>query len=375
MIKLGLEIFERPDFDLASAFAGRDDRTSSAHPMLPPSLASTYGSWLISLFLETILYGIGVLQTFLYFQWWPTDNWAIQGPVVIVMLFETSQITFFFSSTYYRFVQKFGEPQVDLIWSDSFQLLANYLTVFTVQMYLASRIYRLTRESIRMHRTSSVGIYIVILLAFVQISAGIAQTILSYQLRSYSKLEQTKATTILQTAASLACDVVITVHLCVFLARNKDGMPRTQKMLNSLIMNAVIRGILTAASSAATMILFLVFPNTFWFFLSLAPNSKLYMNSMLAVLNMRQHIRDKALPNGWGTIDLGELGSNGPGTGRSEMVSAVEFVKPEVSVLEVGIGPDQLIVIPGPKEEEETVPGTKEESAYPSTDSTATETA
>jgi hypothetical protein len=36
-------------------------------------LDSTYGAWLVALFLETFLYGIGALQTWLYFAGRPTD--------------------------------------------------------------------------------------------------------------------------------------------------------------------------------------------------------------------------------------------------------------------------------------------------------------
>ncbi|KAJ7620010.1 hypothetical protein DFH06DRAFT_1467499 [Mycena polygramma] len=311
-----------------------------------PTLPSTYGAWLISLFLETILYGIGIVQAWLYVQWWwQKDGWSVKASIIIVMFFETTQISFFFRSTYFRFVQRFGLVQEDLIWSDSLQLLANYLTAFAVQIFFASRIYRLTRENVRMYRTSAVGIYIVIILALTQMSAGIAQTILSYRLRSFSKLDETKvspnvlqgcapltrflqAITTLQTAGSLSCDIVITVYLCVFLQRNKSGLPRsTEKMLNALMINAVNRGMLTAISSALTMVLFLVTPNTFWFFLGLAPNSKLYMNSMLATLNMRQHIRDKVLMNNLHTIQMGDIQTDGQQAGQMTF-SAVEFSKP-----------------------------------------------
>ncbi|KAJ7748767.1 hypothetical protein DFH07DRAFT_961967 [Mycena maculata] len=299
-----------------------------------PSLASTYGAWLVSLFLETILYGIGFLQACLYFQWYPTDAWSIKFPVALVLqvdylwFFETTQISFFFRSSYVRFVQEFGIVQVDLLWSDSLQLLANYLSAFTVQIYFTSRIYHLMKEPIdsNMHKASGLGVYAVGIFAVVEISAGIAQTVLSYQLRSFAKLENTKAITTLQTAGSLACDIGITVYLCVFLARNKTGLPRTEKMMNALMINAVNRGMLTALSSAFTMILFLVYPDTFWFFLSLAPNSKLYMNSMLATLNMRHHVRKMA--GEWNTVELGTDTGTGRTAHRRAFVSAVEFVRP-----------------------------------------------
>ncbi|KAJ7274185.1 hypothetical protein C8J57DRAFT_253584 [Mycena rebaudengoi] len=221
-------------------------------PEYPP-LGPTYGAWLVSLFLETILYGIGALQCFLYFQWW-SDGWRIKTTGECCTLyrsqdpcrraFETIQIVFFFHSTYIRFVERFGFIQTDLLWSDSVQLLANYLSAVTVQIYFASRIYQLTSERIG-YNSSRSGIYIVLGLAVTGVAAGITQTILTYELRSFLKLEETKAITTLQTAASLACDVVITVYLCVFLHRNKTGIPRTNTMLNTLIINAVNRGMLT----------------------------------------------------------------------------------------------------------------------------------
>ncbi|KAJ7499664.1 hypothetical protein FB451DRAFT_1385348 [Mycena latifolia] len=310
-----------------------------------PTVESTYGPWLISLFLETLLFGVGALQVGLYFRWYPKDNWRIKLFVFLVVFFETTQITFFYRSTHYRFVQKFGVLQNDLIWSDSLQLLANYLSQFTVQMclpslcaenqalifssYFASRIFRLTKERVKMFKVSTVGIYVIILLAFIQISAGVAQTIWTYRLRSYLKLDETKAITTLQTVASLACDIGITVFLCVFLKRNKNGLPRTESMMNSLMLNAVHRGMLTAACSALTTALFLAFPDTFWFFLPLAPSSKLYMNSMLATLNMRQHFREKYLTHGViNSIQMGSMHTHVPGRNS---VSAVQFVKPSMT--------------------------------------------
>ncbi|KAJ7196927.1 hypothetical protein GGX14DRAFT_574423 [Mycena pura] len=170
----------------------------------------------------------------------------------------------------------------------------------------------------------------VVLLAVVQISAGIAQTVWSYQLRSFARLDETKAITTLQTAASLACDICITLYLCYYLGRHKNAMRRTQKVLRALMMNAVNRGMLTSLTSAGTMILFLAFPDTFWFFLSLAPNSKLYMNSMMATLNMRQHVRNRLFPKDmeWDTIQLNDVSASVSGTAPRPSISVVEFVKP-----------------------------------------------
>ncbi|KAJ7909880.1 hypothetical protein B0H13DRAFT_2329921 [Mycena leptocephala] len=327
-------------------------------------LDSTYGVSLAALFLETILYGMGVLQGWIYFADRPvTDSRVTKALVLIVLALETIQVVFFFRSSYFRFVERFGQIQIDLIWADSLQLLAAYLSAFTVQMYTSSSIfYQNTADrcflQLLRHSNSqanqmraklsllAIGIYTIacydppttysfvhhffqLTLDVVQILAGIAQTILSYDLRSFEKLGETKAVTTLQTAASLACDLLITTYLCVFLGSKKGEMMKTNTMMDLLIRDAINRGALTALSSGVTMVLFLALPDTFWFFLGLAPSSKLYMNSMLATLNMRKRTREKLDTNdkGWNSIPLGTVPTiNGPKKiqGHSP-IAAVDF--------------------------------------------------
>ncbi|KAJ7618504.1 hypothetical protein FB45DRAFT_168609 [Roridomyces roridus] len=277
-------------------------------------LAGTYGVWLVSLFVETFLYGIGFLQVWAYFAHLPTDPPYIKTTVLGVLFLETVQVIFFFYSSYDRFVNRFGETQLQLIWADSLQLLAAYLGAFVVQIYFAHRIHRLTKGRPKFS-ISAFGLYIIFAFAFVSIVAGVVQTATSYHLRSYLKLDQTKAITTVQAASSLACDGLITVYLWIFLSRQKGEFMRTNSLMDSLIHDAITRGLLTAVSSLANMVLFLAIPNSFWFFLGLAPSSKLYMNSMLATLNGRQSRRDKldSTDKGWHTFPMATIPAGGVG--------------------------------------------------------------
>ncbi|KAK6996262.1 hypothetical protein R3P38DRAFT_3628849, partial [Favolaschia claudopus] len=269
-------------------------------------LDSTYGAWFISLLLETILYGMGILQTWNYFAARATDPRAVQATVAVVFFLETVQVIFFSISSYSRFVRNFGEIQVELLWCALF--------LSSIGFYFASRIHRLT-EARKPLSLSALGIYIILLLSITQIVAGIIQTVWSYELRSFLKLGTTKAITTLQSAASLACDMLITTYLCLFLKSQKGEMMKTNSMMDLLIYDAINRGVLTALSSGVNMVLFLAVPDTFWFFLGLAPSSKLYMNSMMATLNRRQHFREAIDYNdkGWNSIPMGTLASNAGG--------------------------------------------------------------
>ncbi|KAF7355609.1 hypothetical protein MSAN_01478200 [Mycena sanguinolenta] len=298
------------------------------------SLDGTYGVWLVSLFLETMLYGMGVLQAWAYFAAGPTDIASVKSTVLLVLTLETVQVAFVFRSSYFRFVERFGEIQLDLIWADSLQLLAAYVSAFVVQLYFMSRIHKLTKGRSKFS-LSAFGIYIILLLAVVQMVAGIIQTVRSYELRSYLKLGETKPITTLQAASSLACDLLITLYLYLFLKSQKGDMMKTNSLMDMLIYDAINRGVLTSLSSALNMILFLAFPNAFWFFFGLAPNSKFYMNSMLATLNSRQRIRDKIGGNGkgWNSTPMATLASNTPKKIQGQAsFAAVDFEMASVDI-------------------------------------------
>jgi hypothetical protein len=66
------------------------------HPLrMSTSLDSTYGVWLVSLFLETLLYGMGVLQTWIYFASRPTDSVACRRytKTMFQCLYNTQRLT------------------------------------------------------------------------------------------------------------------------------------------------------------------------------------------------------------------------------------------------------------------------------------------
>ncbi|KAJ7846165.1 hypothetical protein B0H13DRAFT_2675673 [Mycena leptocephala] len=299
-----LPLFSIPTDSQAADSLPARSITWSTLPHMSIPLDSTYDVWMVALVLETFLFGMDVLQTWIYFAGRPTDVASIKWTVLVVL------------SSYFRFVQRFGEIQIDLIWVDSLQLLAAYLSAFMVQLYFATRIFKLTKGYRGKSLVLTIGIYTFLGLAVVQIVAGITQTVWSYKLRSFLNLGETKAVTTLQAAASLACDLLITIYLCLFLESQKGEMMKTNSMTDMLVHDAINQGTLTALSSGVTMVLFLALPDTFWFFLGLAPSSKLYMNSMLATLNTRQRIRDKIATNykGWNSIPMGTIATTMPKT-------------------------------------------------------------
>jgi len=168
---------------------------------------------------------------------------------------------------------------------------------------------------------------IITALALTQIGSGLAQTIITVKLTSFTQLSSTKAVTTLQAAATLLCDCVITSSLVRTFGNHKGSVKSTNSMLNNLMINAINRGMLTAICAALNLILFLALPGTFYFFIGLELSGKLYMNSALATLNSRNHIINKSHHNGsseWNAIQMDGLSNN---TARSTTVNEDRHVR------------------------------------------------
>ncbi|TFK37071.1 hypothetical protein BDQ12DRAFT_685763 [Crucibulum laeve] len=235
-------------------------------------LDSTYGIWLVALFLETMLYGAGLLQAWLYFHWYSKDHWG------------TLQITWFFASTYICLIDNFGNFPALLV------INWRYLSAFIVQLYFAYCIYSLNKKKL-------VAPILIVILVLVEM----ALTVKTIELGSFTFLTDTKAIFTLHSSAAAACDIVITFSLVRTLGKRKRGIRSTNSMLNMLIINAINRGMLTTICAALNMILFLALPGQFFFFY----RSLVYMNSALSTLNSRQHILNKSSELEWQSIPIG----------------------------------------------------------------------
>ncbi|PPR01338.1 hypothetical protein CVT24_006340 [Panaeolus cyanescens] len=251
---------------------------------MAPVLTSTYGVWLVSLFLETILYGCGLLQAWLYFHWYHDDRILIRGMVLLLVVLETLQIVFIFASTYSCLIIHFGDFAYlqEINWADEAQF-PTYISTFIVQIhsYWYADLLRLPYGT---DIPACLSLFVII---------DLVQEVKLVKLNLWSTLSTTSSTYVLQSAATLACDLLITGSLLFRLNSSRTGLRSTNSLLDKLMINAINRGGLTAFAAAWNLILFIAIPNTFWFVIGYFISSKLYMNSALASLNSRQHIRNQ----------------------------------------------------------------------------------
>jgi len=126
-------------------------------------------------------------------------------------------------------------------------------------------------------------------------------------------------------------DVLITLCLCTWLYRQKSGADGwvagqafgTDKILDTLILYAVSRGVLTAVTQILFLTLNLAFPHaTYWSPFHQAVG-KLYVNSVFATLNVRSTFAN--VENKMTTLSFAVVRTEtGTGTGSNHTAAAPE---------------------------------------------------
>ncbi|KAJ7126285.1 hypothetical protein C8R44DRAFT_980102 [Mycena epipterygia] len=254
---------------------------------MPSRLAPTFGQWLVALFLQSLLYGAGILQVYLYFFWYHKDSWTIKTAVILLTIFETFEMGVFFSATYSYLIDGFGDFDHlnEYNWQTFATLAGIYASTLVAQLYFAHTIYRL-------HQKNKIVPLLIVFLALGALGGGIGQIVRNSDVHGFLNLHETTVTRTLQASFSIACDILITASLCWRLNKQRTGIQSTQVLLNWLIMTAVNRGVLTMLSAVLNLILFSVKPRAFYFIVWILLSGKFYMNSMLATLNTRQYARE-----------------------------------------------------------------------------------
>ncbi|KAJ7083940.1 hypothetical protein B0H15DRAFT_932178 [Mycena belliarum] len=344
--------------------------------------------------IATTLYGISVLQAYLYYRNYPADHWGLKITVGLLWVLDTLCTIFVAHSLYTYFVLNFGKnPTVDLIipWSFTSEKFLVTLITFVAQCFYARTIWKISNSLIL---SLFVGILAVVTFALgivttVHLYVSVAHVCFLLELINPASFQTPLATSISARSFQILSglvqglaafnDVVITVCLCAWLYRQKKGTTGramgqtfgTEKILDTLILYAVSRGVLTAVTQFMFLTLNLALPHaTYWMPFHQAVG-KLYVNSVYATLNVRHSFSEPAEPvnsklsfmNGVDSTATGTASGTGAETsnltGSGTMGSAPQRrLKPLLFSAGSGTGTDSLDI-----EHTDTQPGEKDAAA------------
>ncbi|KAI0654623.1 hypothetical protein C8Q70DRAFT_508745 [Cubamyces menziesii] len=272
-----------------------------------PHLDQTFGSLLVGTYITLVLYGLTVHQAFRYYRIYRQDVPRLRGLVSGLLLADTVYVVLCTYSCYHYLVTSYFKAEALVSGTWSLRLMAPTTGVIIV---LSQSFY--FRRAVLIGSWYKTYIAIVLILMLGEIGFTIAVTVDSFLRETFERFSG--ATWMVSAAFALAVviDVIISTTLIMTLRKSRTGFKRTDTVLHILVVYTINTGLLTGTFSALSLILAVVRPNDLIFFACNMITTMLYSNSMLAVINSRRFLTQRATaPLGTGTsIDLNTITTN-----------------------------------------------------------------
>ncbi|EIW74999.1 hypothetical protein CONPUDRAFT_85678 [Coniophora puteana RWD-64-598 SS2] len=248
------------------------------------SVAGIVGPIEVGVQISNVLYGLSVIQTFVYFAHFGKDPWPTRAVIVTMMGLETLHQGFIgvnlWDMTVLAFQNQFALDTISQ--ASAAVVIISVLIIVIVEGFFCYRLWRLSKNPV-----------IPLLCILLSLIGSISAIILAHQgltdpcnASYHYKLQTTLI--ILMLAAHAICDVTITLGLVYYLVRfSSFGMRKTNTRLHRLIVWSVETGMLTSIMATLSIIFFLIWQKNYAWRGIFGILANVECNSLLAALNNR----------------------------------------------------------------------------------------
>ncbi|KAJ7595494.1 hypothetical protein C8J56DRAFT_1022152 [Mycena floridula] len=285
-------------------------------PALTDSMVISYECLFWGVLLSTALFGITVVQTWLYMHR-NKDGWAVRSLVALLISLDFAAVVVVVDLGRYNFITNFGNPEALLV-LPKFVTIESYLMVtivFLVQLVFSARVYSMTHKA----WVSQLVILPVVISAFVvgiylSVKLTLTDSMIVFTYRN------TKIDLSLHAGLSALSDIFATFFLSRAVTVKPVYRESTRKMLKRLVIYIVTRGFLVSVVQTATLVAYLAEPNQLYWTPFHFCMSRIYVITMIAMLNARQEISA-----------IGQKSTNGLGVTATNQPRSVLAFAPQPS--------------------------------------------
>nr|VWO95651.1 N/A [Ganoderma boninense] len=281
-------------------------------------LMSSYGPILIGAIFQSVLYGMAVIQIFMYFNNYEKDSIWMKLYVMLIWAIETASTISVLAAMWPVLILRWGslhelaqtqlyvlrfsirspsliscvQPILHRVWLTG-------LSTFLVHMFFIYRIYMVSGRSLYPLLLIPFTLYQMIE-TWVYVNRAYAYSwFIGLSTGTHAPLPAVSATPDLGTSgrAVIAFVDIAIVGLMIF-SLLKDGYPTFQnsrKMIFRLMVLTINTGVWTAIFAIVDLALILPFQNQLYYAAVDFPLTSLYLNSLLANLNAREYVRSAAV--------------------------------------------------------------------------------
>ncbi|OSC99252.1 hypothetical protein PYCCODRAFT_1438434 [Trametes coccinea BRFM310] len=247
------------------------------------------------------LYGITVMQGYIYFRRYPQDGLLLKIFVAVLIILDTLTTAFTAHGVHASVVDDYlhSAEAMSNVWSLITENYIGIIIAFLVQSFFARRLWLLSQNKTL---TASIAS-----LALGSLGSGTWVGAIMYisPALTHFKSSTLRIPTLLGSGCSSLCDILISAGLCYFFHTNRSGLKRSNMLIDNLMRYAIQQGLVTTIcqtyvfvtiSNSASLSQFLFLP-------AVMMQSKLYTNSLLATLNVRLYLHTQAAGGG-SVVDL-----------------------------------------------------------------------
>ncbi|KAK7468233.1 hypothetical protein VKT23_002741 [Stygiomarasmius scandens] len=226
------------------------ETTSEFHP----NVKLSFGPMLIGVFFNMILYGILIVQTYMYYHTYRKDTLWIRIFVAYLFLLETANAAFDMAMMWQPLIEGFGTREAVQKFPTLFSTepIVMVFVSTPIQCFFAWRIQRITQSF-------WVPILIVTLSA-ASMAGGIWTGIKLIIIKLFARKPELHESALLWFLTSCVADVMITATLVRSLSQRKTGFVVTDSVIDKIIRLTVQTGMITAICAIGDVIFFMTLP-------------------------------------------------------------------------------------------------------------------
>ncbi|KAI0636247.1 hypothetical protein C8Q77DRAFT_1155947 [Trametes polyzona] len=284
------------DDDLASAAATGDPASLIPYVAAYFDLPNSFGAFLICTSLGCIMLGLTIHQTYRYFRFYPKDTLSLKVLVLLVLTLDILHSATSIHVCYYYLVSNYFRPirLLDGVWSIRLIVLEMGLLIVVAHCFYARRLFLLANHNV-------IPALIIGLLLTAELALCIAVTVKSYQSITFWGIEHYSWLMWAILTVAVAADIVATTALTYYLRKSRTG---TDSIVDILMIYTINTGLSTSLITLAALVCAIVMPRNLVYSAILVVGTKMYANSLLAVMNSRRGVLDK----GMAAYDTGSFG-------------------------------------------------------------------
>ncbi|KAI0746746.1 hypothetical protein C8Q80DRAFT_793014 [Daedaleopsis nitida] len=255
--------------------------------MAPLRFDDTLGAAFLGIVATSCLYGITIVQTYVYFKRYQADPVYLKSLVFCLWVLDSLHLALITHAVYFYAITNFTNVLELTIptWSILTQIIITGVSDLLVRGVFCQRVWKLSNQNYSLMAA-------IVISSLVTFSGSIVFAVKGFSIPNFFALSEISDVLYISFGSGVVADVIIAASLCVLLAKRRTGFTRTDSTVRVLMLYSINTGALTSLGALLCLVTYATMPYNFVFIGFYFVLPKLFLNALLATLNARRMLRE-----------------------------------------------------------------------------------